>query len=218
MTLAAIAIFAALPLLAWALEPVPNEFQSGDRISSAAVNANYDYLVDAISQLEAHAIPTGALMYFNESNCPAGWSEVPEARGRTIVGLSGSAGTLAGTVGTAFGDLEDRGHVHDVNSPVGTTGGAGEHNHQWIASSGTGLLTFFDNTGAQIANQPSFPYAGGGTALGAFIDAENANHDFFTDESVDHDHSFDPAAATSSSADTSMVLPYIQYLLCSKDS
>ena len=58
--------------------------------------------------------PSGTVMLFKLSSCPAGWTELTEARGRYLVGLP-SGGTLSGTVGTALANIENR--------PVG------QHNH-----------------------------------------------------------------------------------------
>jgi len=72
------------------------------------------------SWVSAEVIPAGAVMFFNLSSCPSGWSELTAARGRYIVGLL-SGGTLAGTVGNAFTtDLENRPvgqHNHTITDP-----------------------------------------------------------------------------------------------------
>ncbi len=52
-------------------------------------------------------VPSGAVMFFNLTACPTGWEAVTAARGRYLVGLP-SAGTLAGTIGTALSNLENR--------------------------------------------------------------------------------------------------------------
>lgn len=63
--------------------------------------------------------PSGAVMFFNLSSCPSGWSELTAARGRYPVGLP-SGGTLGATVGTALSNTENR--------PVGQhTHGSHEH-------------------------------------------------------------------------------------------
>lgn len=51
--------------------------------------------------------PTGAVMFFNLATCPTGWTALAAAQGRYLVGLP-SAGTLAGTAGTALSNLEWR--------------------------------------------------------------------------------------------------------------
>ncbi|KKU95054.1 MAG: LPXTG-motif cell wall anchor domain protein, partial [Candidatus Gottesmanbacteria bacterium GW2011_GWA1_48_13] len=56
--------------------------------------------------------------------CPSGWTEYTAARGRTVVGTPAS-GTIAGTVGTALTDLEDRTHSHSVDPPSTGTSGSG---------------------------------------------------------------------------------------------
>jgi hypothetical protein len=70
-------------------------------------------------------IPTGAVMFFNLSSCPSGWSELISARGRYVVGLP-SGGTLAGTVGTALSNNENR----PVGQHTHTASGA-SHDHYY---------------------------------------------------------------------------------------
>lgn len=61
-------------------------------------------------------IPTGAVMFFNLSVCPPGWSVLPEARGRYLVGVQ-SGGTLAAIVGTPLTNEENRaGRPTQVNT------------------------------------------------------------------------------------------------------
>jgi hypothetical protein len=84
-------------------------------------------------------IPAGMVAPFNLSSCPPGWGELVGARGRVVVGLP-SGGTLAGTVGTALSNLENRpvgqhnhgitdsGHVHGITDP-GHAHGTTEANH-----------------------------------------------------------------------------------------
>jgi len=66
----------------------------------------------------APSIPSGAVMSFNLSTCPSGWSEFTSGRGRYIVGLP-SGGTLASATGTALTNLENRAagsHVHGLHT------------------------------------------------------------------------------------------------------
>lgn len=68
--------------------------------------------------VESGAVPSGAVMFFNLSVCPAGWTELTQARGRYLVGLP-SGGTLGGTAGTALSNLENRAtgaHTHPITS------------------------------------------------------------------------------------------------------
>lgn len=55
----------------------------------------------------AGGMPPGAVMFSTGAACPSGWSELTAAQGRYIVGLP-SGGTLAGTIGTALADMENR--------------------------------------------------------------------------------------------------------------
>lgn len=63
--------------------------------------------------------PVGAVMFFNLSSCPSGWTEMTSARGRYLVGLP-SDGTLGGTAGSVLSNLENRAvgsHTHTVSDP-----------------------------------------------------------------------------------------------------
>ncbi|MEK9143391.1 MAG: hypothetical protein AAB481_02070, partial [Patescibacteria group bacterium] len=109
-------------------------------------------------------VPATGVMFFNAASCPTGWTELTAARGMTMVGLP-AAGTLAGTVGTAFTNLENRTHTHTGPSHTHT---GPSHSHsissqynaeshsmsatslaaaQTTSSSGTGS-TSADGTGA----------------------------------------------------------------------
>jgi|SRR5579859_567334 len=71
-------------------------------------------------------IPSGAVMFFNLTGCPAGWTELTAAQGRYIVALPAS-GTLGGTDGTPLSNLEDRPvgqHSHTITDPG--------HTHSYI--------------------------------------------------------------------------------------
>lgn len=79
-------------------------------------------------------IPTGAVMMFNLSACPSGWSELVAARGRYLVGMPLS-GTLAASVGTALSNTENRPvgqHTHNASG--------GSHDHYYNAPSGTAAV------------------------------------------------------------------------------
>jgi len=67
-------------------------------------------------------------MAFDRATCPAGWSIVSNAQGRTIVGLT-PGGTLQGTLGAALANLEDRAHSHSVDPAAVTSSAAGSHSH-----------------------------------------------------------------------------------------
>jgi len=79
-------------------------------------------------------IPSGAVMSFNLSSCPSGWSALdgtggrPDARGRYIIDLP-AGGTLAATVGTALSNQENRAagqHNHYVFGRLGNEGGGAQ--------------------------------------------------------------------------------------------
>src|SRR5580658_3521932 len=67
-----------------------------------AVNADN---ATASGTLAQQVVPSGAVIFFKLSACPAGWSEYAPAQGRSVVGVV-DGGTLAAIVGTALGDQE----------------------------------------------------------------------------------------------------------------
>lgn len=212
-TLALVMALVLAPLAADALGPVPHTFSSGGVISASEMNANFAYLQNAITDVEG-AVPTGAVMLFNLSTCPAGWSEVTDARGRALVGMNGSAGTLGGTLGTPLSDLENRSHTHSTDVGSTTTSSGGSHNHQWLRD---GAATY-GPTGANVTV--------GGVPLQAFTSGtplhmtnlrQSGSADYHTSSAGAHTHTVNPPATTSTGATTSQVMPYIQYLACQRD-
>jgi len=90
------------------------------------------------------SVPSGIVLFFNLSSCPAGWSELTSARGRYIVGLP-SGGTLAGTAGTALSNQENRAtgqHSHTVDDPG--------HSHYVFHNPGIGLAGLDYDAGSNI--------------------------------------------------------------------
>jgi microcystin-dependent protein len=67
----------ALPgLAAWAASTgvsVPNTFSSGQVVSSAQMNANFQTLVDAVNALNSATVPSGTVIAFAGTSVPAGW-------------------------------------------------------------------------------------------------------------------------------------------------
>lgn len=106
-------------------------------------------------------IPSGAIMHFNLTSCPTGWSELTSARGRYIVGLNNN-GTLGAATGTALNNSENR--------------AVGQHNHFIMAastSSGATALTSSNQLSRALdyGPAPSFNYGGdiAGTSTAASL-------------------------------------------------
>lgn len=177
---------------------VPHIFSNGTLTDADQMNENFSYVLD-------RTVPSGALMYFNLSACPAGWSELTDARGRVLVGLS-QDGTLVGTVGTALGDLETRtitdvpSHTHNIDPPITESSAAGNHSHS-VPS------------GAYHSN----PRGPGDTYVFGY---QGYHAPQTTSTNGDHTHSVDIASFTSDSTGSDSVdvtMPYIQALICQKD-
>lgn len=140
-------------------------------------------------------VPAGAVMFYDATSCPSGWSELTGARGRTVVGLP-PGGTLKGTLGTALTDRENRAHNHSVNPPLFTSGSAGSHTH------GTG--------------EPSNKGATSVSAGGILIGYGEIDHTHSVNNAGSHKHGVNVPSTTSSNVTTSSVIPYIQLLACKK--
>jgi hypothetical protein len=135
-------------------------------------------------------------MFFDAAACPAGWSELVEARGRAIVSLPGG-GTLRGTRGTPLADRENRAHSHSVNPPSASTSSNGSHSH---------------STG-----EPTKKGGVGLTTGGFIITYGEDDHLHNVNSGGSHNHSVNLPSTASTSASTGEVMPYIQLLACKKD-
>lgn len=235
---------ASLPVLASAAPvDIPNAFSEGDIISAEDFNDNFEAIgvsVDdndaRINDLEAGTTPTGAVMFFDGTECPEGWSELEAARGRAVVGLNGSAATLLGEVGTGLGDLSTPSHSHGVSGAgsVTTTSSSvphthasgsygtnttGNHNHQWLDN---GNLSY---TSSGIATPLPISTAG----VGAIV--TRLTGDRYTNNDGNHSHTVSGTSASASGTShnhsvslgglgitaASGNLPYLQLLACRHD-
>lgn len=146
-------------------------------------------------------VPTGAVMFFNLASCPTGWSPMAAAAGRAVVGLV-AGGTLAGTVGSAMGNLSTRSitqvpaHYHTAGPLSGGANSAGNHAHTF--QNGQGTVGYGD--GGHVA----FWSGSQGT----------------TSTAGNHSHSVSIGAFNTNStgsASVDVTMPYIQLLVCTKD-
>ncbi len=78
------------------------EFSSGDAVSSAQINNNFQVLLNRIKTLEVEKDPAGSVQAFYLATCPTGWkaadgtNSTPDLRGQFIRGLN-TFGSTAGT-------------------------------------------------------------------------------------------------------------------------
>jgi hypothetical protein len=105
------------------LSTEPAEMAPRSRLGSAPYAA---FATEAA--MAQNGVPAGAVMFFDLPQCPSGWTAYGAAQGRAVVGVP-AGGTLATMVGNAYGNAEDRGHVHEANPPLAQTTEAPAHPH-----------------------------------------------------------------------------------------
>ncbi|HSH41419.1 MAG TPA: hypothetical protein VK973_04765 [Arenicellales bacterium] len=168
-----------------------------DKIPTDVITA-----LNAVSEQMGHAgwgygmVPPGAVMAFNLSTCPTGWSPMTAAEGRYVVGLP-SDGTLAATVGTELSDQENRAvgrHNHVVDPPATSTSTGGSHRHGGIDGGNWGNHSGGDND-TSIYHEKKTKAAG------------NHNHSV----NIGPFNSADAGGVSGTNA------PYIQLLYCEKN-
>jgi hypothetical protein len=228
------------PLLALASPvTIPNAFSDGDLITAAAFNENFDAIAAAINdndariasleddvgELTADALfPPGTVAFFNSTMCPAGWIELQAARGRVIVGMNGSAGTLLAQVGTALGDEATRtineapSHSHpvslsgtaaananNVNSAhVHTIASSGGHSHP-VDSSGAHqhVLPFRQGSGFNFGVHWGGSSSLDGGVPSSYTTPSNGAHSHTIPTSGAHSHTVQSSGAHSHSVSVS---------------
>jgi hypothetical protein len=161
----------------------------------------------------APANPTGEVASFDLANCPAGWSEMTEARGRAIVGRP-TNGTLRGTVGEALGDLEDRAHAHVVPLNVTNTSLGGQHSHLMVPpeTESSASSREASNVGVSLLTDANR------YIIGSRQHSHTAFPDSFADQLTgEHTHDVVLPETQTTVARTSAVIPYLQLLSCRKD-
>lgn len=100
-------------------------------------------------------IPAGAVMPFNLSACPSGWTALAGAAGRVIVGV-GSNGTNTYALGNS-GGADNRtltvaqmpSHTHSVDPPSTNTNSSGNHSHTIETQ-----FSWQDGVGAEASDNP----------------------------------------------------------------
>ncbi|MBI5306542.1 hypothetical protein HZB04_03085 [Candidatus Wolfebacteria bacterium] len=171
---------------------------------------------DGTMQTSAGNTPSGAVMYFNLSSCPSGWSLLSGADGRYIVGItSTSTRTIGAIVGTILGDagggyLENRAvgqHSHSISDP-GHSHGVSDpsHRHQYqIFGGGAG------NSGSP---PPLFKYPLEQTGSSY----EHYGLTNYSNTSISINVNTTGISATQNSGSVSGTnAPYIQLLVCQKN-
>jgi len=163
----------------------------------------------------AATIPSGAVVFFNLGACPNGWTEHTNARGRAVVGLP-TGGTLGGTVGTPFGNLEEGKHNHTLSATV-STNLAGRHNHIWSSVQSVGGDVQWQTYDASGVLQLAYFWQNGigSEGSGIYPLAAQPSQTLYTNEFGGHAHdlTIGPVATTNNGSG----LPYVQLLACRKD-
>jgi hypothetical protein len=101
----------------------PPHFEANMVLTAAALNSSFGNLDDRISTLESNGTPAGAVLAFNLSACPPGWTAFADAAGRAIVGTNAVAtsgislrklGDLVGEETHVMSVSELPAHTHDI--------------------------------------------------------------------------------------------------------
>ncbi|MBI2577206.1 hypothetical protein HYV84_08400 [Candidatus Woesearchaeota archaeon] len=153
------------------------------------------------------SVPSGAVIFYDGTSCPAGWSRLSGSQGRVIVGLTDNAEDpdVKATVGAALSNkgkktiTEVPAHTHSVNPPSTASSSSGAHTHDYQTWKGDAR---YDIEGD------------GGHAVSYSADSRT------TTSAGAHTHTVDIASFTSGSTGASSVdvtMPYIQLLVCKKD-
>lgn len=152
-------------------------------------------------------IPSGMIALFN-ATCPTGWTELTAARGRVVVGVPAS-GTLAGTVGTALTDLQDK-----SVTPTFSGSALGTHTHTVTATGTNAASATTGNCAAtNLAIGTGATTACKATAPNLTVAAQTFTGSSATSSAV----TGGTPAGTVSAVATSNVIATIQYRYCSKD-
>jgi hypothetical protein len=154
-------------------------------------------------------VPSGAVVAFDRTNCPSGWSAYSKANGRVVVGTL-PGGTVAAVVGTRLGDKEVRLHRHHVNIPAFPTGNGGAHHHlalsflngEWKAGNGASL--HHSTTGMDYSGSGFYP-----------VGVDETVAVVYTAYDGTHAHLIDPPLRLSTTAWNQV--PYVQLTYCKKN-
>jgi len=154
-------------------------------------------------------------VFFSLSQCPNGWSEYVNARGRAIVGVSMS-GTLGGMHGVPLADLEQRTHNHQY-SFIADSSSDGYHNHTWSSIQNVGGDIQWASYTAGANPVLAFVWGNGidNEGSGIYPLAAQPNATFYTNMGGNHDHTVSVGPYNTTSA--SSRVPYVQLLACKKD-
>jgi hypothetical protein len=88
----------------------------------------------AVGALAQQIVPAGAVMAFDLPSCPAGWSELTQARGRVLIGLTSglTRGTAVGANSLTLSTAQLPAHSH-----TGTTGPGKRMKYRIVGTTGT---------------------------------------------------------------------------------
>jgi hypothetical protein len=175
------------------------------KVGNNALSGRQRLMSTPYAQHAGDGVPSGAVMYFNLAKCPSGWSELPTAQGRAIIGLPVGA-KLGATVGdqalTAQQPNLQIAHSHVVDA----------HHHDFSGATIAKVGAVTDEV-IQSATSMYLQYPG------AFV------RDTITNENAWANHTHDLAGVTGSSGSTtstqtistSSLVPYVQFLVCQRN-
>lgn len=176
-------------------------------------------------------VPSGAVMFFDLEECPAGWTELTAAHGRVLIGLTPD-GEPGVTQGKALQALEDRSHIHDADQSSLSIGEGGSHAHP-IVQPMAFRTNEVGNHGHRLALTSMVYSRASGTRVAENLapnhwhqtgsptgnHSHEINERILTTSSDSGAHSHEPEAIhmTFEQARTKNVIPYMQLRVCRKD-
>lgn len=160
-------------------------------------------------------VPRNTIMFYATTTCPANWTVVTETQGRAITGVP-SAGTLAGTVGTALTNLGNHITPAGTNSAPVFTGSSTESGSgsQTISSATTGITITAGN-----ASQTISVNSGTGAAMAPAASNNPSVTDNGHTHTLSHTVTLTPVGTNTAPSFTgtpTIGMPYIQLLACKK--
>jgi hypothetical protein len=181
---------------------------------------------------QAVEVPSGAVMFFDQAQCPDGWTELTAAQGRALLGLP-KEGQYGLTRGAALEEDENRSHKHGL--PVASTSEEGLHWH-WVDVPGpwrtqasgahehgvteTSQILQVYSAGINPVQLAASSHTHGTSTRGGHqhdMPHPTTHLNFMSGDDGMHSHEVPPSGSATDPASASDVIPFMHLLVCRKD-